>query len=188
MRILGIDPGLQITGYGLIETGPGGPRLLEAGCLKSTAASSLERRLAELAAGIREVLAEGQPESVAVEALFSSYKHPTAALQMAHARGVLFLAAAEAGLPVFAYPPARVKKALVGRGAATKSQIQSMIQSVFGLEKPPSPPDVADALAVALCHASAMGKGNLTSKRRGRGAMPDWLQEAIEKSRKKPRT
>lgn len=179
MRILGIDPGLSITGFGLIETGGTKPLLLEAGCLKNSAALQLEKRLLELYRGITEVIAGGKPESVAVEALFSNYKHPGSALQMAHARGVLFLAAAQAGLPVFAYEPARVKKSLTGRGAATKSQMQHMIQSLFDLEEPPSPPDVADAIAVALCHASMVTKGHLRG-RRGRQDIGEELRNLLE--------
>ncbi len=103
---------------------------------------------------------------------------------MAHARGVLLLAAAQNHLPVFAYEPARVKKSLTGRGAATKSQMQKMIQSVFGLPAPPSPADVADAVAVALCHANAISRGNLGSKRR-RGEYPEALALLIDQGAKK---
>jgi crossover junction endodeoxyribonuclease RuvC len=176
MRILGIDPGLSITGYGLIEPAGTSPRLIGAGTLRNRAGLPLEKRLHELHRGASEVIKEGKPDMVAVEALFSNYRHPTAAIQMGHARGVLFLAAAEAGLPVFSYEPARVKKSLTGSGRATKRQMQNMVQSVFSLDAPPDPPDVADAIAVALCHANALRQGDL---KRGRG--PRELPEAIRK-------
>ncbi|MCK6495574.1 crossover junction endodeoxyribonuclease RuvC [bacterium] len=177
LKILGIDPGLSLTGYGMIETGLH-PKLIEAGVLKTPVSMSFEKRLLHLYESICEVIRTGQPESVAVEALFSHYGHPGPALQMAHARGVLFLAAAQSGLSVFAYEPARVKKSLTGRGAATKAQVQQMIQSVFDLEAPPSPPDVADALAVALCHANAFQKGSLSRRSRKQG-LPNHILESI---------
>ena len=176
MRILGIDPGLSITGYGLVEMAGPSPRLIDAGTLRNRPGLPLEKRLRELHQGASEVIELGKPEMVAVEALFSNYRHPTAAIQMGHARGVLFLAAAEAGLPVFSYEPARVKKSLTGSGRATKRQMQNMIQSIFSLDSPPDPPDVADAIAVALCHANAFRQGDL---KRGRG--PRELPEAIQK-------
>jgi crossover junction endodeoxyribonuclease RuvC len=183
MRILGIDPGLSITGYGLIETASPSPRLIDAGTLRNRAGLPLEKRLHELYQGAGEVIKEGRPDMVAVEALFSNYRHPTAGIQMGHARGVLFLAAAEAGLPVFSYEPARVKKSLTGSGRATKRQMQNMIQSVFSLEAPPDPPDVADAIAVAMCHANALRQGDL---RRGRGPreLPEVIQKVLDSSRK----
>jgi crossover junction endodeoxyribonuclease RuvC len=170
----------------LIETAPGAPRLIEAGILKGKSALPLEKRLLNLHEGLSEIIRDGSPDSIAVESLFSNYKHPGAALQMAHARGVLLLAAAQNHLPVFAYEPARVKKSLTGRGAATKSQMQQMIQSVFGLPAPPSPADVADAVAVALCHANAISRGNLTAKRE-RGQLPEALASLIEQGSRKTR-
>lgn len=154
------------------------PTLIEAGVIKTPVTNSLEKRLLHLYESMCEIMKTIQPESVAVEALFSHYAHPVPALQMAHARGVLFLSAAQSGVPVFAYEPTRVKKSLTGRGVATKSQVQKMIQSVFGLDAPPSPPDVADALAVALCHANAFQKGSLSRRSRKR-RLPDHILESI---------
>lgn len=181
MRILGIDPGLAITGFGVIEPARGGPILVQAGTLKSSGTIPIDKRIRVLYDGIVEILEECQPDCVAIEALFSNYKHPTAALQMAHARGVLMLAAANRNLPVSAYPPARVKVALTGRGQASKAQMQQMIQRVFNLAAPPSPPDVADALAIALCHADALARG----PRRGREgkSLPPELAELVPRKR-----
>lgn len=184
MRILGIDPGLSITGYGLIEMAVPVPRLIEAGSLKCSASFPLERRLLELHQGLSEIIASGKPAMMAVESLFSHYKHPTSALQMAHARGVLLLAAAQAGIEVFSYEPARVKNSLVGRGRATKAQMQNMIQSLFSLEAPPDPPDVADAIAVALCHANALREGNPTRIAETR-QLPESVRHALETARRR---
>ncbi len=158
--------------------------MIEAGILKGQSTLPLEKRLQNLHEALSEIIHGGSPDSVAIEALFSNYKHPTSALQMAHARGVLLLAAAQNHLAVFAYEPARVKKSLTGRGAATKSQMQKMIQSVFGLPAPPTPADVADALAIALCHANAISRGNLGTKRK-RGELPEALAALIEQGTKK---
>jgi crossover junction endodeoxyribonuclease RuvC len=156
MRILGIDPGLERTGYGVIETldaAPGAMRLLEAGVVRTSPKNDLAVRLAELHTGLAAVLAEFRPDAVAVEQLYSHYKHPRTAILMGHARGVVFLAAAQAGVPVSSYGATHIKKALVGSGHASKHQVQRAIQSHFGLARAPEPADVADALAVALCHA-----------------------------------
>ncbi len=157
MKILGIDPGLERTGYGVIETDAAGagsaPRLVEAGVVRTDTKAALEARLAEIESGLEGVLAEFQPEAVAVEQLYSHYKHPRTAILMGHARGVIFLAAGRAGLKVTSYSATRIKKALVGSGHASKLQVQRAIQSALGLKAVPEPPDVADALAVALCHA-----------------------------------
>lgn len=152
MLVLGIDPGLGCTGYGLLRTA--GPRVevVEAGALRTKPATPLPGRLRELHDGLAEVLAEFRPDAVAVEQLFSSYAHPRTAILMGHARGVIFLAAAQAGIPVAGYPPARVKKSLTGDGRAGKEQMQVAIQAALRLPAPPEPHDVADALAVALCH------------------------------------
>jgi crossover junction endodeoxyribonuclease RuvC len=164
MKILGIDPGLERTGYGVIETPTGAavPRLLEAGVVRTDRRTALESRLAELAEGLEAVLAEFKPEAVAVEQLYSHYKHPRTAILMGHARGIVFLAAARAGVPVASYPATRIKKSLVGSGHASKTQVQRAIQSALRLKDLPEPPDVADALAVALCHAhmGARAKAN----------------------------
>jgi len=158
MRILGIDPGLQRTGYGLIDVARGAAALVEAGVVRADARKSLEARLAEIYDGIRGAIRELRPDVVAVEDLFSTYSHPKTAILMGHARGVIFLAAAEAGVPVRSYAPNRVKQAVTNSGHADKRQVQRAVQTAFRLPKPPQPADVADALAIALCHWRMAGR------------------------------
>jgi crossover junction endodeoxyribonuclease RuvC len=158
-RILGIDPGLQTTGYAVLETRGGGPRVREAGVIRGAdgrAATDLAQRLRHLYDGIVEVLEQFQPNVVVVEQLFAHYDHPRTAILMAHARGVLLLAAAQRGLPVVSYNATRIKKTVTGNGRASKEQVQRTIQRELGLAHLPEPPDVADALAVALCHHHAL--------------------------------
>jgi len=151
-RTLGIDPGLNVTGYGVVEASPEGPRLLEAGVVRGAARRSLAKRLVAIHRGISEVVSAFQPSTVAIEELYSHYERPRTAILMGHARGVICLAAAQAGVPVKHYAATRIKKLLTGSGRAPKSQLQMAICREFGLAAPPEPPDVADALATALCH------------------------------------
>lgn len=159
MRVLGIDPGLRITGYGCLQGSPERPEIVEAGVFRlgkggpsgdRASAASVSSRLAELDRDFRELLERTTPEVVAVESLFAHYKHPATAIVMGHARGVLLLAVREAGIQLVELKPNSVKKAITGFGHAGKPQMQRAVQSVFGLAEPPSPPDVADALAIAL--------------------------------------
>jgi crossover junction endodeoxyribonuclease RuvC len=155
LRILGIDPGLQVTGYAVLETRGGGPRVCEAGVIRSAEgreSTDMARRLQYLYDGIVEVLEQFKPGVAVVEQLFAHYDHPRTAILMAHARGVLFLAAAQRGLPVVSYNATRIKKTITGNGRASKEQVQRTIQRELGLARLPEPPDVADALAAALCH------------------------------------
>ena len=149
-RILGIDPGLNTTGYGVIDVVGKNVRLLEAGVVRSRS-KDLSERVKEIYDGIREVIEEHHPDMVALEELYSHYDHPTAAILMAHARGCICLAAAQAGVTVTSYAATKIKKSLTGNGHASKEQMQRAVQLVLGLDKLPEPPDVADALAVALC-------------------------------------
>ena len=156
MKILGIDPGLERTGYGVVEMaapGAAGFRLVEAGIIRTSPRDPLPDRLLEIETGLAAVLLEFRPDAAAVEELYSHYAHPRTAILMGHARGIVYLTAAKAGVPVASYSATHIKKALVGSGHASKEQMQRAIQSMFRLKKPPEPPDVADALAVALCHA-----------------------------------
>jgi crossover junction endodeoxyribonuclease RuvC len=155
MRILGVDPGLQITGYGLIDADGDEVTIVEAGVVRTDRRQAMERRLAEIAAEIEAIVRQFEPEAVAIEELYSHYGHPKTAIIMGHARGIVFLKAAEAGLTVHPYASTRIKKSLTGNGRAPKRQMQRMIASSLGLDAPPEPPDVADALAVALCHSRA---------------------------------
>ena len=151
-RILGIDPGLNITGYGVLEIGDGKPRLCEAGVIRGKARGSLTGRLLNIHNGVTEVIAGLRPSVMALEELYSHYKRPRTAILMGHARGVICLAAAQAGIPVVGYSATQVKKILTGSGRASKSQVQQAIMHEFRLSEIPEPPDVADALAIALCH------------------------------------
>lgn len=158
-RIIGIDPGLVDTGYGVVELAGASVRLVEAGIVRTTAAATVECRLREIFEGISSVLSEHNPAQVIVEDLYTSYRHPRTAVLMGHARGVILLAAGSKGLEVVSYAPARVKKALTGEGRATKEQIQRMVQVTLGLERAPEPDHVADALALALCHHNQLTHG-----------------------------
>lgn len=151
-RVLGVDPGLNTTGYAVLDVTTGTPRLCEAGVVRSRVRASLESRLAEIHAGLRDVVATLQPQVMALEELFSHYQRPRTAILMGHARGVICLAAAMAGIPVRHYGATQVKKMLTGSGRATKRQVQLAICREFALPEPPEPADVADALAIALCH------------------------------------
>ena len=154
-RILGIDPGLQVTGYAVVEVGPRGPLVCEAGIVRSAerrSAADMAQRVLALYDGIVEVVEQFRPRVVAVEQLYAHYEHPRTAILMAHARGVVFLAAAQRGLPVVSYNATRIKKTITGNGRAPKDQVQRTIQRELGLDRVPEPPDVADALAAALCH------------------------------------
>jgi crossover junction endodeoxyribonuclease RuvC len=151
-RILGIDPGLNVTGYGVLEVVDDKLRLCEAGVIRGRSRHSLTARLAEIHAGVAEVIAAFKPQVMALEELYSHYARPRTAILMGHARGVICLAAAQAEIPVVHYSATQVKKILTGSGRAPKLQVQRAIQHELHLAQPPDPPDVADALAIALCH------------------------------------
>jgi crossover junction endodeoxyribonuclease RuvC len=153
-RILGVDPGLHTTGYGVLEVTPRRPRVCEAGIIRPAddGATDLASRIHSVYKGIVEVIGQYRPEVMVVEQLYAHYKHPRTAILMAHARGAIFLAAAANAVPVVSYAATRVKKTVTGHGRAAKDQVQRTIQRELGLAQLPSPPDVADALAVALCH------------------------------------
>jgi crossover junction endodeoxyribonuclease RuvC len=155
LRILGIDPGLQVTGYAVLEAAAAGPRVCEAGIIRTTEGRSpadMAERLRSLYNGIVEVITQFRPQVAVVEQLYAHYEHPRTAILMAHARGVLFLAAGQHGLPVVSYNATRIKKTITGHGRASKEQVQRTMQRELGLDRLPEPPDVADALAAALCH------------------------------------
>lgn len=155
MRILGVDPGLQRTGYGVIEQSGSAIQLIEGGVIRSHLGKApLDQRLLEIHREMVDVIAEYRPRVIALEQLFSHYGHPRTAILMGHARGVICLAAAQAGVPVFDYPAARIKAALTGSGRASKDQMQRMIQHALNLDDLPAPHDVADALALAICHGT----------------------------------
>ena len=150
--ILGVDPALGITGYGLLRCEGNRLELVDAGVVRCCRTRPLEDRLKELHDGIVEVLQEHKPDSFAIEQLYSHYNRPTTAILMGHARGVIYLAAASAGLAVASYAATQIKKTLTGNGRAPKDQMQFAVQHQLGLSKVPEPADIADALAIALTH------------------------------------
>lgn len=150
-RILGIDPGLNITGYAVIESAAQGPDLIEAGVIRPKGKTTPERLLV-LHTSLSEIVTQLQPSVLAVEQLYAHYAHPRTAILMGHARGVMLLVAAQAHLPAASYMPTRVKKTITGSGRASKEQMQRTIQRELMLQELPEPPDLADALALALCH------------------------------------
>jgi len=156
MRILGVDPGLTRTGYGLVEVSALGPGLLDAGVIHTDSRSPLPSRLHELYVRLGQVLSGGRPTVIAIEDLFAHPRFPRAAIVMGHVCGVIHLAAAQAGIPIEAIPPASVKRALVSSGQAGKRQMQRMVRILLALAEDPGP-HVADALALALVAVSRRG-------------------------------
>ena len=150
--ILGIDPGLNTSGYGIVEITARGPGLVEAGVIRGGRSRTLETRLHEIHQGVYEVLEAFRPAALALEELYSHYERPRTAILMGHARGVICLAAARMKVPVVHYAATQVKRLLTGNGRAPKSQMQQAICRELSLAEPPEPADVADALAIALCH------------------------------------
>ncbi len=150
--ILGIDPGLDRTGYAVIAARP--PVVLDAGLITTDADDPLPSRLLQIDRAIEEILSEHRPALVAVEDLYAHYKHPRTAILMGHARGVVLTAAARHGLRVLSLPATTIKKTLTGNGHAGKTQMQRAVVAALNLSALPEPPDVADALAVAYCAAS----------------------------------
>jgi crossover junction endodeoxyribonuclease RuvC len=177
LRILGVDPGLNITGYGVLEADAGRLRLCEAGVVRGKSRGSLSQRLVEIHQGIAEVIASLHPDVMAIEELYSHYERPRTAILMGHARGVICLAGAEAGIPVRNYAATQIKRILTGSGRAPKAQVQRAIQRELALAAAPEPPDVADALAAALCHFYLKdkpgGRGE-SSERRAEKAGPEY--------------
>ena len=159
MRILGIDPGLNTTGYAVIEASRPRPALVEAGIVRSTKGrdtTDLAKRLRVLYDGLVEIVDQLKPGVIVVEQLYSHYDHPRTAILMAHARGVIFLAGALRDIEVVSYNATRIKKTITGSGHASKEQMQHAMLRELGLSTLPEPPDVADALAAALCHYYAV--------------------------------
>jgi len=148
--ILGVDPGLNITGFGVVAASGPSIRLLDAGTIRTKASDPLTPRLTELYEGIAGVIERYGPEVMGLEKVYSHYRHPTTAIIMGHARGVLCLAAGIKGIRVESIPASRVKKAVTGNGRASKAQVNGMVRRIFGIRGELKPVDVSDALAVAL--------------------------------------
>jgi crossover junction endodeoxyribonuclease RuvC len=152
MVVLGIDPGTAITGYAfLTEDAAGEAQLLRYGVVETTAGTPMPQRLLAIHQQIGALVREFGPDAMAIEELFFK-RNVTTAITVGQARGVVLLAAAQAGLPIYEYTPAVVKQALVGYGSADKAQIQEMVRMMLGLAEVPRPDDAADAVAVAICH------------------------------------
>jgi crossover junction endodeoxyribonuclease RuvC len=152
VRVFGIDPGSERTGYGCVETDGRRHRLVICGAISTSGAVDFATRLSTIHAALVVQLHDCGPAVVAIESLFHA-ANVRSALKLGHARGVAMLAAVQAGVPVVEYSPSEVKRAVVGYGRAEKAQVQQMIKLLLGLEQAPTPHDAADALAVALCHA-----------------------------------
>ena len=150
-RYLGIDPGLNRTGYAILDRTPNGPVLREGGVLRSSASNTLAERVHELGTGLSEIVTEFRPHAMGIEQLFSLGKNPKTALMMAHARGAYLFVARNSELPILHFTPSQVKKLLTGSGRASKEQIQYAVQRELGLPSVLEPNDVADAAAIALC-------------------------------------
>jgi crossover junction endodeoxyribonuclease RuvC len=163
---VGVDPGLGVTGYGVLECSGDNIKIKEAGVIRTRRKLPMEERLAEIFSRLNDVFEEHKPESAIVEDLYSHYRHPKTAIIMGHARGAVYLSAAYSKVPVKSYGATMVKKSLTGNGRASKHQIQHMVKNKLGLRDIPEPSDVADALAVALCHINHLGniKNNSTEQ------------------------
>ena len=156
MKILGIDPGLAIVGWGVVEHRGMQFRTVAYGSLQTPAKTRTEERLHSIFKGMQELLDTYRPDAIAVEELFFN-TNITTGIRVAEARGVVLLAAEMASVPIFEYTPLQVKQAVVGYGKAEKHQVISMVTSILKLPKPPKPDDTADAVAIALCHAQSRG-------------------------------
>lgn len=158
-RILGVDPGLRTTGYGVIDVRDGGLHLVEGGVLQPAPSLPLEQRLVQLHDAMVEVVRATQPQCMVIEELWTAYEHPQTAVLMGHARGVIALAAGAHGIAVHHLAHAAVKRALAASGRARKGQVKAMVVQLLGLPEPPQPDDVSDALALALTFAMREGHG-----------------------------
>jgi crossover junction endodeoxyribonuclease RuvC len=157
MRILGVDPGLQVCGYACLEVDGDRENLIEAGVIRTPGDLPIEQKLDRIAEDTQSILESLKPEIVAVEELYSHYAHPRTAILMGHARGVILQKCAGAAIEVRSFSATRIKKSITGNGRASKEQVQRTIQTILSLAELPEPSDVADAIAAALCCANAIG-------------------------------
>ena len=151
-RILGIDPGVNTTGYGVLDQRANKLTIVEAGVIRG-GKGELPDKVKRIFEGVRDLIESVNPDQLAIEKLYSHYAHPMTSIIMGHARGVICLAASQSEIPIYHYASTKIKKVLTGNGRASKEQIQASICREFNLSEPPEPNDVADALAIALCHA-----------------------------------
>lgn len=163
VKVIGVDPGVNIVGYGVVSQTGGKPACHAWGAIKTRQGAPLPERLKQIADGLREIIAEHAPAELALEESFFA-KNAQTALKLGHARGVIMLVAAEAGLPVFEYSPLKVKQTVTGYGRAEKEQVRTMVRHMLSLKENPTPLDASDALAVAITHLnhqSARSRGAL---------------------------
>ena len=152
MRILGIDPGVAIVGFGVVDSEGGTQRMVQYGAINTPANTPLATRLVQIEQDLMELLDQFKPDEVAIEELFFS-KNITTGIAVAHARGVILATVEKAGIPLYEYTPMQVKQAVVGYGLAEKNQVMDMTKRLLKLRSIPKPDDAADALAIAICHA-----------------------------------
>ena len=155
MRILGIDPGLQVCGYACMDANRDAETLVE-GVLRTAGGSTIEAKLNQIAEDIDLLLEKFGPDIVAVEELYSHYTHPKTAILMGHARGVILQRCTQAAVEIKSFSATRIKKSITGNGRASKEQVQRTIQTILSLRELPDPSDVADAIAAALCCANSL--------------------------------
>lgn len=160
LLIMGIDPGIAILGYGLLEYKGNSFKVIDYGAVTTKAGTPMSERLTIIHSQLIELIEKYKPEAYAVEELFFN-KNVKTALTVAHARGVAIVAAADLGVPIFEYTPLQVKQAVVGYGRADKKQMQQMVKILLNLKEVPKPDDVADALAVAICHGNSSNFAHL---------------------------
>ena len=150
LKVIGVDPGVTATGFGVLEVRPGGVTVVDAGVISTTTGQALEARLNALHQAVHRIIDAQKPSLLIVEDLYTEYKFPRTAVLMGHARGVIYLAARQLGVPVVALAPSEVKRAVTGNGSAGKVQVQRAVQTLLGLESLPRPSHVADALGLAV--------------------------------------
>ena len=150
LKVIGVDPGVTATGFGVLEVRPGGVTVVDAGVISTTAGQALEARLNALHQAVHRIIEAQKPSLLIVEDLYTEYKFPRTAVLMGHARGVIYLAARQLGVAVLALAPSEVKRAVTGNGSAGKVQVQRAVQTLLGLESLPRPSHVADALGLAM--------------------------------------
>jgi len=155
MRVLGVDPGTLVVGFGVLEMAGGRTQVLDFGCVRLRSSQAFPERLKKIYDEITRVVCQFDPEHMAIESLFYA-KNPKVAIKMGHARGVVMVAAANQAVPTSEYSPREIKLSVAGNGAASKEQVQRMLKQILNLRELPQPLDASDALAAALCHVHRM--------------------------------
>jgi len=158
MKVLGVDPGLNVTGYGLIESTDRDMKLIEAGVIKTSSGRPISDRLRRIYDGLSEIVDRNRPEVLVLEKIYSHYKHPVTAILMGHARGAVCLLCGKYDIPLVNYASTHLKSAIAGRGRASKKQVAGMVRTLLRLDRLPEPEDVTDALALAISHLHSATK------------------------------